>query len=123
MILHKEAFEVVKVEVKKLASSILTKAHLREEFELCYKGTVDAEAIKFPIMGLQLLGEPMLVVDNKGMFIQVNNNTFCLAVLRSPNLRIIGIMAQQGYNVRLDLEDSKIYFQKLDCQILEESKS
>ncbi|CAN1166766.1 Aspartic proteinase CDR1 [Linum perenne] len=123
MMLHSEAFEVVKAEVKKFAPSFLTEAPLREEFELCYKGTVNAEGREFPIMELRFAGEAVIEIDNRGMFIQADDNTFCFAVIRSPNLSIIGIMAQQGYNVGYDLKASRIYFQGLDCQILEARKS
>ncbi|CAN1328451.1 Probable aspartic protease At2g35615 [Linum perenne] len=123
MMLHSEAFEVVKAEVKKFAPSFLIEAPLREEFELCYKGTVNAEGREFPIMELRFAGEAVIEIDNRGMFIQADNNTFCFAVIRSPNLSIIGIMAQQGYNVGYDLKASRIYFQGLDCQILEARES
>ncbi|CAN1328468.1 Aspartic proteinase CDR1 [Linum perenne] len=123
MFLHEEAFEVVKAEVKKLGSSNLTETRSKSGLELCYKGLVNVDARdQFPNMDLQFKDGADLLIDNTGMFIQVDDNTFCLAVIRTKGVSIIGVMAQQGYNVGYDLKGSRIYFQDLDCQILEARK-
>ncbi|KAM1833158.1 hypothetical protein ACFX13_023009 [Malus domestica] len=47
---------------------------------------------------------------------------FCMAVQVSPegsNLNVVGIMAQQHYNVAYDLAASQVYFQSIDCQLLD----
>ncbi|CAN1166763.1 Probable aspartic protease At2g35615 [Linum perenne] len=90
--------------VKKVALSILVEVPLRGSFEVCFRGTMNREGMKFPIMGLHFADGAMIVVDHKGLFIQVYNDVFCLAVLRSPLYTIIGVLAQQGYNVGYDLE-------------------
>ncbi|CAN1165837.1 Probable aspartic protease At2g35615 [Linum perenne] len=123
MLLHRIAFEVVKAQVKKMASSILTIAPVRESFELCYKGSVNVDARGFPVMALQFMDDVVVEMNNEGMFIQVDDNTFCLAIVRSSDISVIGIMAQQGYNVGYDLKALRIYFQPLDCQNLEERRS
>ncbi|CAN1166765.1 Probable aspartic protease At2g35615 [Linum perenne] len=101
MILHDEAFEVVMAEIKKIAaSSNLTEVLEREDYELCYKGLVNVDARdQFQNMDLQFKDGADLLIDNTGMFIQVDDDTFCLAVLRTMGVSIIGVMAQQGYNV------------------------
>ncbi|CAN1328475.1 Aspartic proteinase CDR1 [Linum perenne] len=116
MFLHEEAFEVVKAEVKKLGSSNLTETRSKSGLELCYKGLVNVDARdQFPNMDLQFKDGADLLIDNTGMFIQVDDNT-------TKGVSIIGVMAQQGYNVGYDLKGSRIYFQDLDCQILEARK-
>ncbi|KAM2638039.1 hypothetical protein EV1_022464 [Malus domestica] len=35
------------------------------------------------------------------------------------NLNVVGIMAQQHYNVAYDLAASQVYFQSIDCQLLD----
>ncbi|CAN0920374.1 Aspartyl protease family protein 2 [Linum grandiflorum] len=119
--LSTEAFDVVVTEVKKLASSILTEAPKHGVFETCYKGLVNVEATGFPVMGLHFMDDAVLEIDHRGMFLQVDSNTFCLAFLRSSlDLNIIGMMAQQSYNVGYDLKESRIFFEDIDCQILVE---
>ncbi|CAN1165826.1 Aspartyl protease UND [Linum perenne] len=123
MFLHSMAFDVVKAQVKKMASSILTKAPVRKSFELCYKGSVNIDARGFPVMELQFMDNVVLEINNEGMFIQVDDNTFCLAIVRSSDISVTGIMAQQGYLVGYDLKALRIYFQALDCQNLKERRS
>ncbi|CAN1328444.1 Probable aspartic protease At2g35615 [Linum perenne] len=98
MILHDEAFEVVMAEIKKIAaSSNLTEVLEREDYELCYKGLVNVDARdQFQNMDLQFKDGADLLIDNTGMFIQVDDDTFCLAVLRTMGVSIIGVMAQQA---------------------------
>ncbi|CAN1328465.1 Aspartic proteinase CDR1 [Linum perenne] len=124
--LYTEAFDVVKAEVQKLASKILEEIPPPyKPYELCYIGSVEREAEGFPVLGFHFLDGADLVIDRFGIFIQVKNDIFCLAITRSDRTKgvsIIGVMAQQGYNVGYDLKGSRIYFQDLDCQILEARK-
>ncbi|CAI0394732.1 unnamed protein product [Linum tenue] len=106
--LYTEAFDVVKAEVQKLASSVLTEVPPVSPLELCYKGTVDKDATGFPALGLHFVGEAELITDKFGMFVQMDVDTFCLAALRSESLSIVGIMVQQGYNVGFDLRAMKV---------------
>ncbi|CAI0394563.1 unnamed protein product [Linum tenue] len=118
--LYTDAFDVVKSEVQKLASSVLTEVPGgKGAYELCYRGSVNVEAQGFPVLGLHFADDADLVVDNTGMFYQVEEDVFCLAVLRSNSVSIVGVMAQQGYNVGYDLKASRVYFQDIDCQLLE----
>ncbi|CAN6547475.1 unnamed protein product [Malus baccata var. baccata] len=48
---------------------------------------------------------------------------FCMAVQVSPkgsDLNVVGIMAQQHYNVAYDIAASQVYFQSIDCQLLDD---
>lgn len=52
---------------------------------------------------------------------------FCLAIGssavngdNSKNLSVIGMMAQQNYNVGYDIGQNKLYFQRIDCELLKD---
>ncbi|CAN1185022.1 Aspartic proteinase CDR1 [Linum perenne] len=70
------------------------------------------------MMGIQFDLGPELVLDNFGMFIQVEDDVFCFAFLRSPKVSFIGLMAQQRYNIGYDLKNRRLHFQEIDCEIL-----
>ncbi|CAN1326135.1 Probable aspartic protease At2g35615 [Linum perenne] len=118
--LYTAAYDVVKAVVKNLASQILVEVEPAiKPFELCYRGSVDREAKGFPMLGLHFVGGAELIMDNFGMFLQVRQGIFCLAIVRSEMVTVIGMMAQQGYNVGYDLNGLNVYFQNIDCQLLE----
>ncbi|CAI0389697.1 unnamed protein product [Linum tenue] len=82
----------------------LTRVSPPSPLELCYKGTIDREGRGFPVMGIHFVGGVELVVNRFGMFWQVTDDVFYLAVVRSNDASVIGMMAQQGYNVGYDLK-------------------
>ncbi|CAI0389767.1 unnamed protein product [Linum tenue] len=118
-LLYTEAFDAVKAKVEIMAFWELTRVSPPSPLELCYKGTVDREGRGFPVMGIHFVGGVELVVNRFGMFWQVTDDVFCLAVVRSKDVSVIGMMAQQGYNVGYDLKAMTVSFQKMDCQLLE----
>ncbi|CAI0394725.1 unnamed protein product [Linum tenue] len=120
-LLYIEAFEVLKAEIERLAFwELMTPVSSPPRpFELCYRGTVEKEARGFPAMGIRFVGGVELVVDRFGVFLQVKDDVFCLAIVRSKGVTIIGMMAQQSYNVGYDLKAMTVSFQKMDCQLLE----
>ncbi|CAL1358749.1 unnamed protein product [Linum trigynum] len=119
--LYTEVFDVLKAEVVKLANPILQQVPAPSPYELCYRGSVDREARGFPAMALQFARGAEVTVDNFGLFKQVTGDVFCFAVLRTGTTSIVGMMAQQGYNVGYDLRAREVYFQSMDCQILPDS--
>ncbi|CAL1358744.1 unnamed protein product [Linum trigynum] len=118
-LLYTEAFDVVKAEVERLAFFELKAVAPVRPLELCFRGTVEKDAGGFPTLGIQFIGGVELVLDRFGMFLQVKDDVFCLAVVRSKGVTIIGMMAQQGYNVGYDLGARSVSFQKMDCQLVE----
>ncbi|CAI0394561.1 unnamed protein product [Linum tenue] len=117
--LYSAAYDVLKAEVRKRASSVLTEVGGRRGLELCYSGSVSKEGRGFQALGLHFADGAELVVESSGMFIQAGDGVFCLAVVRSESFSIVGMMVQQGYNVGYDLNESRVYFQDIDCQLLE----
>ncbi|CAN1328438.1 Aspartic proteinase CDR1 [Linum perenne] len=115
--LYTEVYDVVKAEVSKMAQSDLIGVPAKSPYELCYKGSVYREARDFPPIGIQFVEEGELVLDNFGMFKQVEDDKFCFAFLRSPTeVSFIGMMAQQGYNIGYDLVAKRLYIKDVDCQ-------
>ncbi|CAN1328437.1 Aspartic proteinase CDR1 [Linum perenne] len=116
--LYTEAFDVVKAAISDMASTMLVQAPTKSVYELCYRGSVYRAVRNFPKMGIQFEEGAELVLDNFGMFIQVDDDVFCFAFARSPTSSFIGMMAQQGYNVGYDLVGKRLHFQELDCEVL-----
>ncbi|CAN1328403.1 Aspartic proteinase CDR1 [Linum perenne] len=116
--LYTEVFDVVKAEISKMAESLLVGVPVKLPYELCYKGSVYREARNFPPIGIQFIEEGELMLDNFGMFKQVEDDKFCLAFLRSGSISLIGIMAQQGYNIGYDLAAERLYIKDIDCQTM-----
>ncbi|XP_030465862.1 aspartic proteinase CDR1-like [Syzygium oleosum] len=89
---------------------------------LCYRGTVGRDLIGFPAMTLHFAGGADLGLDAASMFYQARGDTFCAAVVRSDvaGLSIVGLMAQQYYNMAYDVAGKKLSFQRIDCALLDE---
>ncbi|CAN1809534.1 Putative ribonuclease H protein At1g65750 [Linum perenne] len=85
------------------------------KFSYCVGSIVDREARDFPPIGIQFVEEGELVLDNFGMFKQVEDDKFCLAFLRTDSVSLIGMMAQQGYNIGYDLVRKRLYIKDTDC--------
>ncbi|CAN1326655.1 Aspartic proteinase CDR1 [Linum perenne] len=89
--------------------------------QVCYKGTVKKEASGFPSLGFHFQDGAQLLVGSVGLFIQLRPDVFCLAINgtgRTEDISIIGMMAQQGYNVGFDVQGNRIYFQSIGCGAL-----
>ncbi|CAN1166738.1 Probable aspartic protease At2g35615 [Linum perenne] len=113
------ALDAVNAEVRKLAAVRKweeVRVPVKFPYELCYKGSVYREARDFPPIGIQFIGEGKLVLDNFGMFKQVEDDKFCLAFLRTDSISLIGMLAQQGYNIGYDLLGERLYIKDIDCQ-------
>lgn len=67
-------------------------------------------------------GEAELGLDVRSAFRQVEHNELCFAMLPANyyDLTIIGVLAQQGYNIAFDIAAKKIFFKRIDCQLLDE---
>ncbi|KAI8565863.1 hypothetical protein RHMOL_Rhmol03G0294000 [Rhododendron molle] len=108
-------------EVQSLASGLLEKvSNVFDDNRLCYKGRVSQDLIGFPVVTFHFDGGADLVLDAEAMFEQNGEAEFCMAVMPAghQDLKVIGIRAQQYYNVAYDLTDKKLYFQRMDCEVL-----
>lgn len=89
----------------------------------CYKGRVDEDLRGFPWLTYHFAQGADLVMDEKSLFVQKNRHVFCLAILESHLNSVgsvIGIMAQQHYNVAFDLKGKRVHFLRIDCEFLED---
>ncbi|CAN0920376.1 Aspartic proteinase CDR1, partial [Linum grandiflorum] len=117
--LYAEVFDAVKAAVSKMGLTMLVEVPAKSPYELCYKGSVYRAPLNFPAMGIQFEEGVELVLDNFGMFVQVEDDAFCFAFLRAySKISYIGMMAQQGYNIGYDLDGKRLHIQEMDCEIL-----
>ncbi|KAJ4830484.1 hypothetical protein Tsubulata_012804 [Turnera subulata] len=88
---------------------------------LCYKGTIAADLGGFPFVSYHFAGGVNLELDPPSMFQPYGEGEFCSSVHQSPfdGLTVIGAFAQQGYNIGFDVAALQAYFQRIDCQHLE----
>lgn len=91
---------------------------------LCYYGNVNRDLVGFPVVTFHFGEGADLVLDSLSLFKQVMDNVFCMAVgpINEAGIgnvpSVIGLLAQQSYNVGYDLVNGFIYFQRIDCQLL-----
>lgn len=122
-----EAFTLLAYEVRNLTDGILTRIKDNTQWwELCYNGDVTRDLSGFPVVTIHFAGGADLVLDPASLFYQRAKDKFCMAIepdnVSNDNVvfptNIIGVMAQQNYNVAYDLEEKLIYFQRIDCELM-----
>lgn len=91
---------------------------------LCYYGSVNRDPVGFPVVTFHFSEGADLVLDSLSFFKQVMDNVFCMTVgpINEAGIgnvpSVIGLLAQQSYNVGYDLVSGFIYFQRIDCELL-----
>lgn len=121
--LVKEAYEPLKEKIEDVFEGRFTTASLHQENRMeCYNGDYERDLVGsgFPIITFHFSDGAELSLDVKSMFIKVAPNIFCLAVTPSigGDLNIIGVAAQQNYNIGYDIKAMKVSFERIDCGIL-----
>ncbi|XP_059636149.1 aspartic proteinase CDR1-like [Cornus florida] len=121
-LLTRIGFEPLKAEVQSLIGGLLTEeVDSKNPGYLCYRGVVDEDLKGFPVVTFHFAGGADLMLDIDNMFRKTDTNMFCMAMVESglPNqMSILGIVAQQNYNIGYDLNNMKLYFQRIDCELL-----
>ena len=93
---------------------------------LCYRGRtgdMEEDLQGFPLVRFQFTyGGAALELDSRSLFSKGEwPKSYCLAM--SPSIdreqTIIGLMAQQFYNMGFDIDGKKLYVQKVDCEYYE----
>ncbi|XVE98834.1 hypothetical protein REPUB_Repub03eG0142800 [Reevesia pubescens] len=101
----------------------------QEPWLMCYNGSVNRDLIGFPAVTFHLAEGADLVLDTGSLFYYKEPQVFCLAIhpvrsfeeIPDPNsISIIGVMAQQNYNVAYDLTNQRLHLQRIDCQLLDD---
>ncbi|XP_061361956.1 aspartic proteinase CDR1-like [Gastrolobium bilobum] len=91
---------------------------------LCNLGIVSRDLVGFPVVTFHFAEGADLALDTGSLFRQVKDDTFCMAVgpISGGGIEsrpsVIGLLAQQSYNVGFDLVNQFIYFQRIDCELL-----
>ncbi|CAM8881781.1 unnamed protein product [Rhodiola kirilowii] len=93
-------------------------------FEYCYYMSPEANASLLPNVTLTMKGggqffvyEPILVISTQGELV------YCLAVVKSPELNIIGQNFMTGYRVVFNREQLTLGWKKFDCYDIEEANT
>ncbi|MBA0715601.1 hypothetical protein Golax_014491 [Gossypium laxum] len=96
----------------------------RIPFEYCYDMSPDANATLIPSMSLKMKGgsdfpvyDPIIVISTQSKLV------YCLAVIRSTELNIIGQNIMTGYRVVFDRERFVLGWKKYDCYDVEETNT
>lgn len=116
-LLHKEVSNLLHGSFKESVSGNVP-------WQLCYFGNVGRDLDGFPVVTFHFAGGADLVLDTGSLFIQVRDSVFCMTVGPTSvtgieiDLSVIGVLAQQSYNVGYDIVNGFIYFQRIECQLL-----
>ncbi|KAK7840597.1 aspartic proteinase CDR1 [Quercus suber] len=87
----------------------------------CFNGVINRDLVGFPVVTFNFANGVDLALDVESLFIETSPNQFCMAVLPSiaNDMTIIGVMAQQNYNIAYDLAGNSVSMERIDCELLE----
>ncbi|KAL5772920.1 hypothetical protein ACOSQ2_012844 [Xanthoceras sorbifolium] len=121
------AYQEVRREIENLSKGLLKRYWWVPSGHLCYYGKISRDLEGFPVMTFHFADGADLVLDIWSMFIQDWSDMFCLAIAPSEvsgsrriDRSVIGMIAQQNYNVAYDLGENRLYFQRIDCELLDD---
>ncbi|GFP90317.1 protein aspartic protease in guard cell 1 [Phtheirospermum japonicum] len=91
---------------------------------LCYGGVVTRDLKRFPIVIFHFQGHAYMELTADNIFQQIDDHTFCLAILPSKILKttisILGNLMQQNFYVAYDLSRKKLSFKRMKCKTVED---
>lgn len=124
MLLKRNVYEPLKEEVTNLLDGLIEPVIVAGVGERpCYRGELVRDLKGFPTVTLHLDDGADLSLDVEGVFQRLKESIFCLAAESTTNRRsssIIGILAQQYYNVGFDMKAKKVTFLNIECELLED---
>eukprot|EP00258_Populus_trichocarpa_P029321 XP_024445340.1 protein ASPARTIC PROTEASE IN GUARD CELL 1 [Populus trichocarpa] len=109
--LAQDAYNALSEEVQSLFREMLQR-YKGMPNQLCYIGSVREDLSGFPAVTFHFANGAQLVLDTQSSSAVNGDN--------SKNLSVIGMMAQQNYNVGYDIGQNKLYFQRIDCELLKD---
>ncbi|GAU25312.1 hypothetical protein TSUD_375760 [Trifolium subterraneum] len=117
-----DVYKLLYNEIKNLFQGSLRQVRARNyPWMLCYAGSISKDLTGFPVVTFHFAGGADLVLDSSSFF-QQRDNFFCMTVAPTSqfgiDLSVIGLLAQQSYNVGYDQVNGLIYFQRIDCELL-----
>lgn len=121
--LFQDAYDALSEEVQRVLEGVVTRVD--NGTGLCYFRNMNDDAVGFPVMSFHFAHGVDVVLDTQSIFLQARPTIFCLAVgsssdhgPASKDLSLIGMFAQQNYHVGYDIYANKLYFQRIDCDLL-----
>ncbi|XP_010541194.2 PREDICTED: aspartyl protease UND-like, partial [Tarenaya hassleriana] len=121
-ILVREAYETLAREIDFLLNEILERSDEWDTYlNPCYRGKVERDLVGFPVVTLHFAQGADLALDTGSLFVNNGGDEFCMAVSVNmhDDMSVIGASAQQSYNVGFDLKAMEVYFQRIDCELLD----
>lgn len=122
-ILVREAYETLSDEIDNLLGDVLTRVNGWEPYtNPCYVGNMKLDLFGFPVVTFHFAGGAELALDVDSLFVSSGSgDRFCLGMSMNTfdDMSVIGAMAQQNNNVGYDLRNMKVYFQRIDCELLD----
>ncbi|CAA0812824.1 Eukaryotic aspartyl protease family protein [Striga hermonthica] len=117
--LRESGYEALVAEVDGLIGGSLARFQ-DEEGSVCYMGEMERDLVGFPVVTLHLGEGAHIDMKVGALFEMRHGGVFCLAVVKAEGVNIIGVMAQQYYNVGFDFDQMRISFQKMNCELIED---
>ncbi|KAI6682322.1 hypothetical protein NL676_036203 [Syzygium grande] len=113
---------------EELANAVRDMTELKSWFKpyeepnaLCFIGDVNNDTKGFPIVTFHFSGGAELGLEAESLFTQSSPTYFCMTMLENPDdYSVIGMNAQQFYNVGYDISGKKLYLRRMDCELLDE---
>jgi hypothetical protein len=117
-----DVYKLLYNEIQNLLQGSLRKVRARRyPWMLCYSGSISKDLTGFPVVTFHFAGGADLVLDTFSLF-QQTGDAFCMTIGPTSefgiDVSVIGLLAQQSYNVGYDKSNSLIYFQRIDCELL-----
>ncbi|KAK7281159.1 hypothetical protein RIF29_08893 [Crotalaria pallida] len=120
-----DVYDIVSKEVRNLIGLTFKEVRINKiPWWLCYSGSVSRDLVGFPVVTFHFAKGAELTLDSESFFEQLTDDIFCMALAPTSGTSItskpsvIGLLAQQSYNVGYDLINHLIYFQRIDCELL-----
>ncbi|XP_062081076.1 aspartyl protease UND-like [Humulus lupulus] len=99
-------------------------SYYNNNVQLCYSGSIEKDLVGFPVVRLQFANNGALELERHSLFYvgEWGDDSFCLAMTPSidRDMTIIGLMAQQHYSMGFDIDNERLYVQKIDCEYYRE---
>ncbi|GFQ05487.1 aspartic proteinase cdr1 [Phtheirospermum japonicum] len=119
--LHRSVVEQMRQEVRHLLDSHLRRVIVNGKDDLCYQGDLRRDLGGFPMVTLRLAEGAEIYLNVESVFRRVTDNVFCMAVdVSVAGVNIIGVYAQQYYNIGFDLNAMRVSFMSIECELLDD---
>lgn len=121
-----DGFRALRDKVKSLLDEFLIQTRIEDDEVLCYNGYMYQDLEGFPVVSFHFAEGADLVLEAESLFYHRAYGEFCLAIFPSvrhesyKHLSIIGLLAQQYYNVAYDVAGKRLYLERIDCELLQE---